>query len=121
MEIKLHVQSIHQPATVKWAYQKPQTPNPTSSTAALPYHLWYSSAACRCYRTTSSPLQTLCIIAALLPAAAAAPPDQNPLLLLRYDTAAPSSPLLLRLQNATHQFPSPPKSASPLQLEHFRS
>ncbi|KAF7153896.1 hypothetical protein RHSIM_Rhsim01G0066000 [Rhododendron simsii] len=92
------------------------TPNPTSSASALHPHLWYSSAATaphhlRCKPSASSPLQLLRYM----------PPRlflqiKTPLLLLHYDTAAPSSPLLLRLQNATHRLPSPPQSTSPLAI-----
>ncbi|KAI8569480.1 hypothetical protein RHMOL_Rhmol02G0282300 [Rhododendron molle] len=64
-----------------------------------------------CKPSTSSPLQLLRYM----------PPPlllriKTPLLLLRYDTAAPSSPLLLHLQNATLRLPSPPQSASPLAI-----
>ncbi|KAG5556450.1 hypothetical protein RHGRI_006898 [Rhododendron griersonianum] len=93
-------------------------PKPTSSTSALYHHLWYSSATCRRYRTTSSPLQPSA--SSTLQLLRHMPPPlflriKTPLLLLRYDTAARSSPLLLCFQTATHWFPSPLQSASPLQ------
>ncbi|KAF7149403.1 hypothetical protein RHSIM_Rhsim03G0006900 [Rhododendron simsii] len=111
--------SIHQAAADKWADQKPQRLTPprpplhciiTSGTpplltaATAPHHH-------RCKPSASSPLQLLRYM----------PPPlllriKTPLLLLRYTTAAPSSSLLLRLQNATHRLPSPPQSASPLAI-----
>ncbi|KAF7148974.1 hypothetical protein RHSIM_Rhsim03G0102900 [Rhododendron simsii] len=111
--------SIHQPAADKWPDQKPQrltpprpplhciinsgTP-PLLTAATAPHHHNYKPSA-------SSPLQLLRYI----------PPPlllriKTPLLLLRYATAAPSSPPLLHLQNATHRLPSPPQSASPLAI-----